>query len=92
MAVPLAHALAGRRTDFAFTFSISVNATLAATTTLAAAGFGIQTHRVKRYKTRTRELETRLGVGGKNLSGSHGKASGQARQFPGIEPTTPEGQ
>lgn len=60
MAVPLAHVIAGKQTDFSLTVSISVNAVLAATTALSATGLAIQTGRTRHHKSRTRELEARI--------------------------------
>jgi membrane protein implicated in regulation of membrane protease activity len=60
MAVPLAHAIAGKHTDFGMTVSVSFNAALTATTALAGGGLLLQSRRVSRYKNRTRQLEQRL--------------------------------
>lgn len=69
MAVPLAHAIAGKHTDFAMTVSVSFNAALTATTALAGGGLILQSRRVSRYKARTRQLEQRLEDDGKAPSG-----------------------
>jgi hypothetical protein len=74
MAVPLAHAIAGKHTDFTLTLSISLSATLAATTALAGGGLAIQTRRVNRYKDRTLKLEQKLEAQGKTLSGGEGES------------------
>jgi hypothetical protein len=60
MTVPLAHVIAGKHTDFTFTFTLSLSATLAVSTALAGGGLVVQTKRARRYKNRTKELETRL--------------------------------
>lgn len=60
MAVPLAHAIAGTRTDFGLSLSVSFNAALAATTALTGTGLAVQSTRVRRHKNRNRELEERL--------------------------------
>jgi hypothetical protein len=68
MAVPLAHAIAGKHTDFAMTVSVSFDAALTATTALAGGGLILQSRRVSRYKSRTRQLERRLEGEGKAVS------------------------
>lgn len=60
MAVPLAHAIAGRHTDFTFSVSISLNAVLTATSALAGTGLAIQTRRVRHHRNRARELEEKV--------------------------------
>ena len=94
MAVPLAHAIAGTHTDFAFTLSLSVSATLAASTAHAGAGAIVQTRRVGHYKSRTRELETKLGYASKNRSGGGGQTNEQVggADIPESQQTSPEGQ
>lgn len=68
MAVPLAHAIAGKHTDFGMTVSVSFNAALTATTALAGGGLVLQSRRVRHYKGRTRQLEGRLDEEGKTSS------------------------
>jgi len=68
MAVPLAHAIAGKHTDFGLTVSVSFNAALTATTALTGGGLILQSRRVSRYKSRTRQLEQRLEDEGKTVS------------------------
>ena len=60
MAVPLAHAIAGRHTEFTFSVSISLNAVLTATSALAGTGLAIQTRRARHHKSRARELEEKV--------------------------------
>jgi hypothetical protein len=60
LAVPLAHAIAGKHTDFGMTVSVSFNAVLTTTTALAGAGLAAQSHRVRHYKNRTRRLERQV--------------------------------
>lgn len=60
MAVPLAHVIAGKHTDFSLTVSISFNAVLTVTTALAGVGLAIQTSRARHHRNRTRELEARI--------------------------------
>lgn len=60
MAVPLAHVIAGKHTDFSLTVSISVSAVLTATTALASTGLAVQTSRARHHKNRARELEARI--------------------------------
>jgi hypothetical protein len=60
MAVPLAHALAGRHTDFSFTVSISANVALGAGVAVSLSGLAIQTSRARHHKQRARELESKL--------------------------------
>jgi hypothetical protein len=60
MAVPLAHVIAGKHTDFSLTVSISFNAVLTATTALAGTGLAIQTGRARHHRSRARELEARI--------------------------------
>jgi hypothetical protein len=66
MAVPLAHAIAGKHTDFSFTFSLSLSATLAVSTAVTSGGWILQSRRARRYKDRTKELEAKLEVLGKS--------------------------
>jgi hypothetical protein len=68
LAVPLAHAIAGKHTDFGMTVSVSFNAALTATTALAGGGLLVQSRRARHYKIRTIELERRLQEGGKSVS------------------------
>jgi hypothetical protein len=70
-AVPLAHVIAGKHTDFSFTVSFSLNAVLTATSVVTGAGFAIQTSRARHHKTRARELEQR--VKGQDESSNTGK-------------------
>jgi hypothetical protein len=60
MAVPLAHVIAGKNTDFGFSVSISVSAVLSATTVLSATGFAYQARQARHHKRRARELEKRV--------------------------------
>lgn len=78
MAVPLAHAIAGKHTDFVASFSFSLNAALGVTTALVGGGLIIQTRRVSRYKSRTRKLEQRLEIRGTSVSGNEGTTSEQS--------------
>ena len=68
MAVPLAHAIAGKHTDFGMTVSVSFNAALTATTALTGGGLILQSRRASRYKSRTKKLEQQLEDEGKSLS------------------------
>ena len=68
MAAPLAHAIAGKHTDFAMTVSVSVNAALTATTALTGGGLIMQTRRASRHKKRSRQLEQQLEDARKTLS------------------------
>jgi hypothetical protein len=70
MLVPLAHAIAGRHTDFSFTFSLSVNVALAVTTALASGALVAQTKRASHHKQRASRLEAQLGYTEKRLPGS----------------------
>jgi hypothetical protein len=72
MAVPLAHAIAGRRTDFTLTFTVSLSAALGATTILSVGGLAIQTRRVTHYKGRALTLEQTLNTRVGHLSGGDG--------------------
>jgi hypothetical protein len=73
MLVPLAHAIAGRHTDFSFTFSLSVNVALAVSTALAGAGLAVQTRRASRHKLRAGRLEAQLGYAEKRLPAAEGQ-------------------
>jgi membrane protein implicated in regulation of membrane protease activity len=73
MLVPLAHAIAGRHTDFSFTFSLSVNVALAVSTALAGAGLAVQTRRASRHKQRAGRLEAQLGYAEKRLPAAEGQ-------------------
>lgn len=60
MAVPLAHAIAGKHTDFSLTVSFSLTAVFTATTAISAGCAAIQTRRVRHHKNRAKDLENRL--------------------------------
>jgi hypothetical protein len=60
MAVPLAHVIAGKHTDFTLTVSVSISAVLAVTTTISGAGFAIQSRNARHHKSRARELEKKI--------------------------------
>jgi hypothetical protein len=59
-AVPLAHVIAGKHTDFSFSVSFSLNAVLTATTVVSGTGFAIQARRARHHKGRAHELEQRV--------------------------------
>lgn len=67
MAVPLAHAIAGKHTDFGMTVSVSFNAALTATTALTGSGLVVQSRRAARYKTRAKKLENQLADAGNTV-------------------------
>jgi hypothetical protein len=75
MAVPLAHAIAGKHTDFGFTVSVSFNAALTASTVLTGGGLIIQSRRVSRYKSRNKTLEQSLKVGDRDLTSKGSRES-----------------
>jgi len=60
MAVPLAHVIAGKHTDFTLTVSASFNAVLTVTTVIGGAGFAIQGKNARHHKNRARELERKI--------------------------------
>ena len=60
LAVPLAHVIAGKHTDFTLSVSFSLNAILTATTALSGTGLAIQTRRSRHHKNRARELEKKV--------------------------------
>jgi hypothetical protein len=60
LAVPLAHAIAGRHTDFSFTVTLSFSAVMTLTSGVLGTGLAIQTGRVRHHKSRARELETKI--------------------------------
>jgi hypothetical protein len=60
LAVPLAHAVAGKHTDFDMTVSFSFSVALAATTLLSSGGLVLQGQRLKHHKNRADWLERRL--------------------------------
>lgn len=72
LAVPLAHAIAGKHTDFSFSLSFSLNAVLATTSTISATGFAVQTRRVRHHKGRAHALEDRATVANGNSTGNQG--------------------
>jgi hypothetical protein len=72
LSVPLAHVVAGKHTDFSFSVSFSLNAVLAATSTISAAGLAVQTQRVRHHKGRARLLEDRAKVANDNPGGNQG--------------------
>lgn len=77
MTVPLAHALAGTHTVFAFTLSFSISATLAVSTAIASASAVIQSRRVRHYRERARELQKRLGYPASDeANGTEGECHG----------------
>jgi hypothetical protein len=57
MCVPLAHAIAGKHTDFSLTVSLSANVALGAATAIFGGGLIIQTRRVRHHRRRARRLE-----------------------------------
>ena len=63
MAVPLAHAVAGKHTDFTFAVSFSLNAALSVSTALASGLAAVQTRNAKHHKKRARELEKQAQAG-----------------------------
>lgn len=76
MAVPLAHAIAGKHTDFSVTVSVSLSATLAATTALSSTGLALKTREAKRLKSRNRALEKMIGAwSSTSISGDPGTPS-----------------
>ena len=60
MAVPLAHAIAGKHTDFGMTVSVSFNAAVTGRAALTGTGLVVQSRRATRYKTRAKKLENQL--------------------------------
>jgi hypothetical protein len=60
MAVPLAHAIAGKHTDFSLTISFSLTAVFTATTAISTGCAVVQTRRVGHHKNRAKDLEGRL--------------------------------
>jgi hypothetical protein len=60
MAVPLAHAIAGKHTDFSLTVSFSLTAVFTATTAISTGCAVVQTRRVGHHKNRAKDLENRL--------------------------------
>jgi hypothetical protein len=75
MIVPLAHVIAGKHTEFTFTFTLSLSVAFAMSTAVAGGGWALQTSRAKRYKNRTKELETKLAAMSKNQSRDAGQIS-----------------
>jgi len=59
-AVPLAHVIAGKHTNFSFSVSFSLNAVLTATTVVSGGGWAIQSRRVRHHKRRAHQLEERV--------------------------------
>jgi hypothetical protein len=60
MAVPLAHTIAGKHTDFTLTVSFSLTAVFTVTTAISSGCAVVQTRRVGHHKTRAKDLESRL--------------------------------
>jgi hypothetical protein len=60
MAVPLAHVIAGKHTDFGLHVSVSVNLVLTATTALGGVGYAVEKREVRRQRDRARRLERRV--------------------------------
>jgi hypothetical protein len=60
MAVPLAHVIAGKHTDFTLTVSFSVSAVFTVTTAISSGCAVVQTRRLGHHKNRAKDLENRL--------------------------------
>jgi hypothetical protein len=85
MLVPLAHAIAGKHTDFSFTFSLSVNAALAASTAVTSGALAVQTRRAAHHKRRAEDLQAKLGFVEEGLPVTAGKTDRQVGQeIPGA--------
>ena len=69
LAVPLAHVIAGKHTDFSFSVSFSLNAVLTATTALSGAGLAVQSRRVRHHKGRARQLEEKVKAQDETVAG-----------------------
>lgn len=60
MAVPLAHVIAGKHTDFTLTMSASFNAVLTVSTAVTGTGLAIQSKNARHHRNRARELEKKI--------------------------------
>lgn len=82
LAVPLAHAVAGKHTDFDMNVSFSFSIALAATTLVSSGGLYLQGQRLKHYRNRTERLERRLRELSQNDPGNQSGTEGGATAAP----------
>jgi hypothetical protein len=59
-AEPLAHAIAGTKTSFSLSATLSASIALGAATALTGTGFAVQSGRARHHKKRGRDLEKRV--------------------------------